>query len=348
MATPQIRVVFIEDSSLMRLIISDLLRSDPAIDLVDTAQNGKEGLEKVKQHRPDVVITDLVMPDYDGLYVVQRIMQEVPTPVVVLSALEKANPRVFDALQEGAVEFVDKPKNRVISHLREVDQPLLRAVKLAAAADISKLACQKRRQNTFAHTFAAELPYEIVCLGASTGGPGAIESILTRLPENLVIPVVIAQHMPERFLETFAQRLNNLIPLRVKLAEKGETPTGGTVYLAPGHSNTTLVREPLGGRALFKFTDRAFREFNHPSVDCLMLSVAKTYGARAIGVLMTGMGRDGTEGMAAIYAGGGYTLVQDEASSVVYGMGRSALETGVVRRSVSLADIPGFLIGCLS
>jgi two-component system chemotaxis response regulator CheB len=342
----KIKVLLIEDSGLMRLIISDILRTDKAIEIVDTAENGKEGVEKTLKYHPDVVVTDLVMPHYDGVYAVKHIMKQRPTPIVVLSSLEKADPVVFDALKEGAVDFVDKPKDKVISNIREVNHVLIDAVKAAQKANVTPLFAADKAI-THAHTFESNLNYDIIAIGSSTGGQGAIEKVIDKLPANLSIPVVIAQHMPERFLESFAKRLDTLTPLNVKLAEKGENLTGGTIYILPGHSNTKVGRDAFSGKITFAFTKREFREFNFPSVDCLFLSVAQTYAQKALGVILTGMGKDGTEGMKAIYETGGYTIAQDEASSVVYGMPKSALDSGVIKKSVPIYDISSFIIGCL-
>lgn len=342
----KIKVLLIEDSGLMRLIISDILRKDKAIEIVDTAENGKDGVEKTLKHNPDVVVTDLIMPHYDGVYAVKHIMKQKPTPIVVLSSLGKADPIVFDALKEGAVDFVDKPKEKVISNIREVNHVLIEAVKAAQKANVMPLP-RPDKAITHVHTFNAQLNYDIIAIGASTGGPGAVEKVIDKLPANLSIPVVIAQHMPERFLESFAKRLDLLTPLKVKLAEKGELLSGGTVYIVPGHSNTKVGRDAFSGKITFSSTKREFREFNFPSVDCLFLSVAATYASKAIGVILTGMGKDGTEGIKAIYEAGGYTIAQDEASSVVYGMPKSAIDSGVIKKSVPIYDISSFIIGCL-
>ncbi len=346
MPEEKIRVLLIEDSGLMRLIISDILRADAALEIVDTAENGKEGLEKTKKHKPHVVITDMIMPEYDGVYAVKHIMQEVPTPIVLLSSLGKADPAVFDALREGAVDFIDKPKDKVISGIRDVNRQLVEAVKAASKSNV--LAVKKATSKyTQAHTFNKNLLYDAICIGSSTGGPGAVEKIIEKLPENMAVPVIIAQHMPERFLESFASRLDGLSPVRVKLAENGEILCGNTIYIAPGHSNTLITTDLFTNKPAFAFTKREFKEFNFPSVDCLMLSAAEVYKNRVIGVILTGMGKDGTEGMKAIYEAHGYTIAQDEASSVVYGMPKSVVDSGVARKSVCLQDIPAFIVGCL-
>jgi two-component system chemotaxis response regulator CheB len=346
MPEEKIKVLLIEDSGLMRLIISDILRTDATIEVVDTAENGKEGLEKTLQYKPHVVVTDVTMPEYDGVYAVRKIMEQIPTPIVVLSSLGKVNSLVFDALYEGAIDFVDKPRNNSVSGIREVNSQLLNAIKAASKANPQSLIREKRRKSSVPVT-EAKSTYDAICLGASTGGPGAIEKIIEKLPASVSIPVIIAQHMPQRFIESFAKRLDSVTPLRVQLACKGEKLAGNTIYLAPGHSNTQIIQDIYSGRPVFSYTSRAYAEFNFPSVDCLMLSAAKVYKHKLIGVILSGMGKDGTEGMRAIYDAGGYTIAQDEASSIVYGMPKCVVENGAARSIIPLEDIPAAIIKCL-
>ena len=347
MAGKKIRTLLIEDSSLMRIMVSDILRGDPQIELTGTARNGKEGFEKTKALHPDVVITDMVMPGYDGLYAVNQIMKEVPTPIILLSSLEKTNPQIFDALGAGALDFVDKPQRSDGNGFDVSSKRLRRLVKSAALIKPASLIARSVKRNTLQHSFSGSLNYDVIVIGASTGGPGAVELIVKNLPANLSIPVVIAQHMPERFLLSFAQRLNEYTPLQVKIAAAEERLQGGTVYIAPGRRNLKVVGSNKKGETKFGFTQRRFREFNEPSVDCLFSSAAAVFGDKVIGVLLSGMGRDGAEGMGDILSAGGYTVAQDEQSSVVFGMPRHASEIGVVKQVVSLKEIPGFLISCL-
>ncbi len=346
MPTPPIGTLLIEDSGLMRIMLSDLLRSDPDIALLGTASNGKDGLLKARQLKPDVIITDMVMPQMDGLAVVQAVMEQRPVPVILLSALDKENPLVFEALSAGAFDFLNK---EVVGHAATDQQsPLNAMIKAAVNATPETLGRLKVRKNNHTHSFAAQLPYEIIAVGASTGGPTAVEGLLNGLPANLTIPVVVAQHMPEQFLPAFANRLNGAGPLRVKLAERNEVLRGGTVYILPGHTNTKIRRDERTQQPVFQFTNRQFKEFNHPSVDCLFSSLAQVYGQKTIGVLLTGMGKDGTRGLGAIQDQQGYTIGQDESSCVVFGMPKQAIEAGVVQQVMPLREIPGFLVSCLS
>lgn len=342
----RIRTLLIEDSAFMRKVIGDIIRSDDSLDLVGTASNGRDGSTMAFELKPDVVITDMIMPEYDGMYVVQSVMDKQPIPIILLSSLEKSDSRIFDALQQGAFEFIDKPTD--VDQIRLGHHPLLSLIREASRTDISLLkAKQLASKNSHAHTFTTTTNYDIVVIGASTGGPGAIEQIVNNLPRNLNVPVVIAQHMPARFLETFSARLNERSPLPVKLASRGEQLKGGIVYIASGESNTRIENNLVTGQPMFTFTSKKYEEFNFPSVDCLFDSVADTYGNRTIGVILTGMGKDGMIGLKKIKSLGGFTIAQDEESSVVYGMPKAAVDFGSVKQTVRLNEISGFIVSCL-
>lgn len=342
MTDRKIKTLLIEDSGFMRILLSDLLRKDENIELVGTAINGLEGVDKVKTLKPDVVITDMVMPQYDGLYVVQQLMKDMPLPIILLSSLDRADPKIFDALKEGAFDFVDKPQEKEVSHGY---LPLTRMVREASLTDYLKIRQRVKGRNTFVHTFEARLNYDIIAIGASTGGPSAVELVVTNLPNNLTIPVIIAQHMPERFIESFAARLADTIGHRVSVAKDGEHLLNKHIYLAPGTANMRI--DFSGSSPVAKYVFDQYKEFNHPSIDCLFESVANIYGSRAIGVILTGMGKDGTMGLSKIREAGGLTLTQDELSSVVYGMPKVAFESGAAMHQIPLTDIPNFIITAL-
>jgi two-component system chemotaxis response regulator CheB len=342
----RIRTLLIDDSAFMRKVIGDIIRSDDSLDLVGIANNGREGTALALELKPDVVITDMIMPDYDGMYVVQSVMEKYPTPIILLSSLEKSDTRIFDALQHGAFEFIDKPVDMDV--IRLGNYRLLELIREASRTDITLLkARQLAKKNSHAHTFTTTTQYDIVVIGASTGGPGAVEQIVNNLPSNLNIPVVIAQHMPARFLETFSARLNENSPLPVKLGSRGETLKSGIVYIASGESNTRIENNLVTGLPMITYTSKKYDEFNYPSVDCLFESVADVYGNRCIGVILTGMGKDGMVGLKKIKSLGGFTIAQDEESSVVYGMPKAAVEYDAVRQTVRLKEIPGFIVSCL-
>jgi two-component system chemotaxis response regulator CheB len=346
MPAPRVRTLLIDDSAFMRKVIGDIIRADDSLELVGIANDGRTGSEMALELKPDVVITDMVMPDYDGMFVVKSVMEKSPMPIILLSSLEKSNTRIFDALQQGAFEFIDKPTD--MEMVRVGNYPLVNLILEASRTDISLLkAKQMARKNTSHHTFSSTLHYDIVAIGASTGGPGAVELIINNLPANLQVPVIIAQHMPARFLETFSVRLNERSPIPVKLAHRGDVVKPGTIYIANGESNTRIENNIVSGLPIITYSNRKYDEFNFPSVDCLFESVADVYGMRSIGVILTGMGKDGVKGMTQIHQKGGFTIAQDEESSVVYGMPKAAADQGIVNRVVKLSEIPGFIVSCL-
>lgn len=345
MPSNKIRTILIDDSAFMRKVISDIINTDDSIELVGVANDGQQGFQMTLELNPDVVITDIVMPDFDGLFVVNAVMEKKPVPIILLSSLAKNDSRIFEALEYGAFEFIDKPVD--LSTAKVLDRRLLELIKQASKTDVSllKAKLQARKRNILTHSFTETLHYKIIVIGASTGGPSAVEYVINNLPRNLRVPVVIVQHMPHRFLETFSQRLNDQGTLPVKLAEKAETLKDGMVYVAPGESNLQI--EYIAGSPTFTFTERKYREFNNPSIDCLFESVAQSYGKYSIGVILTGMGKDGVVGLTSIKEKGGFTVAQDEDSSVVYGMPKIAYESGAVRQVVSLKQIPGYIVSCL-
>ena len=344
----KIKVLLVDDSSFMRVVLSDIVNSSPDITVLDTAVDGKEAVDKTRLLKPDVVLLDLTMKDYDGLYAVKHIMADCPTPIVILSSLGNTNPDAYvEALEAGAYDFLNKPEGIINSKIRNIDQLIFEKIKAASRIDIKNLKLRTTNINNHIHTFDKRLPFHAVVIGSSTGGTGAIEHIIINLPQNFPVPVLVAQHMPAEFVNSFASRLNGLTPLDVKVAEEGEILRGNTVYIMPGYTNT-FVKRRGEQKVVFEFTDKSYPEFNHPSVDCLMTSAAEVYGKNLIALILTGMGKDGTEGMKAIYGKGGYTIAQDEKSSVVWGMPKSAYEAGIVKQVLPLNDMPHFIVSALS
>lgn len=349
MFTPKlIRVIVVDDSSFMRLVVSDILQQDSQIIVVDTAKDGEDAYQKTVNLKPDVIILDLVMQDYDGLYAVKKIMQTVPTPIVILSSEGNVHPEsVVDALNAGAVSFVNKPRGILQSKIREIDSLLIEKVKIAAQVTAEKLTPTTKKINTNPHTFEKNTAYHIVVIGASTGGTGAIEHILLNLPSNFPLPILIAQHIPDKFVRSFAERLDHLVPLNVKVAQEDELLTAGIVYIAPCYTNMEIKQNPASQKIRISFTQEKFTHFNHPSIDCLMFSVAKIYQKYAIGILLTGMGRDGVSGLAAIKQAGGFTIAQDEKTSIIFGMPKAAIAENAVSQVLPLNEISPFVVNCL-
>jgi len=343
----KISVLIADDSVFMRMLIKDILEEDPDINVVAQAKNGRDALEQCLIFKPNVVLMDMNMGDFDGVYGVKKIMEECPTPIVILSAMGNTDMSpILEALSEGAVDYLNKPAQNN-TNLREVGAPLIQKVKEASQIKLSVILIKKDTLiNENPHSFSDDLNYDIIVIGSSTGGPTAVEQVITKLPGNLAVPVIIAQHMPANFVPSFANRLNGLTPLQVSMARKDDVVEKGKILIAPGSRNIIVKRE--NNKIVIDFSPLRFKDFNFPSVNGLMLSVAEVYGKKSIGVILTGMGRDGTDGMVAIKKAGGYTIAQSEDTCVVYGMPKSAVDTGSVNQIVSLKEIGGFLVSCLS
>jgi len=346
MAIP-IKVLLVDDSGLMRLLVSDILKVDKGIDVIATANNGKDAAEKTLQLKPDVVVMDMNMGEYDGLYGIQKIMETAPTPIVILSAVGNANfPIIQKALNLGAVDYVNKPAQNN-TKVKDVENELIQKIKIAATANISaKTINVPIKENNNSHTFS-NLNYDIIVVGSSTGGPGALENLIKKLPDNMAIPILIAQHMPANFVPSFADRLNNLSPLNISMARKGDVLAPGRILIAPGSRNM-IVEKNADNEIEIAFTSKTFKEFNYPSIDGLMLSVADVYKDRSIGIILTGMGKDGALGMHSIKLQGGYTIAQSSETCVVYGMPKVVIENGDAIATVPINEIGGFIVSCLS
>ena len=344
----QLRVLVVDDSALMRRLITDLLESDPGVKVAGTARDGLEALQQIDALHPDVVTLDVRMPRMSGLEALERIMREMPLPVVMLSGLDE--PEVaFEALELGAVDFVLKPSGTISVDLYKIRDELLEKVKVAVLANASKLARRASLSTPEAGLVSAPLPLSLplvdsdlrwaLTVAASTGGPRTLEKFLQALPSDLPAAVLVVQHMPAGFTASLARRLNTRIPLRVKEAQDRDLMEPSWVYIAQaGHH---LILEPSAGknRTQLRLDDSPPVMGLRPAADVLMKSAAQIYGPRCIGLVLTGMGSDGTRGIQAVKEHGGQTLAQDRATSVIYGMPRSAADSGFVDQVLPLEDI---------
>lgn len=344
----QIKVIVADDSGLMRLIISDIINETEGMTVVDTAVDGKDCTEKALKHNVDVIVLDMTMGEYDGIYAVKNILPKKKVPILILSAMGNTNmDPIMEALELGAVDYLNKPeKNK--AKVREISSEIVRKVRQVARSNKDTIAPMTNlKANTGFHTFDSPLNFDVIAIGASTGGPTAVEAVVSKLPGNLPVPVIIAQHMPANFIPSYAKRLDNLSPLHVIIGRKDVVMEPGKIIIASGSRNSFIKRNDRG-QAVIDFSQEKFREFNHPSIDCLMLSIAEVYGARCIAAILTGMGKDGAMGMEAIFKKGGYTIAQDQASSVVYGMPRAVQERGLAKVDLPIKEIAGFMVSCLS
>jgi len=341
----KVQVLVVDDSALMRKLISDLLESDPRIEVVDTARDGVEAIEKTCRLHPDVVTMDIQMPRMSGLDALSHIMGQCPTPVVVLTGLTDPN-LAFEALERGAVDFVLKPSGTISVDIYKVRQELVEKVKLATLVNLRKVTAKIAPASPIALRAPPGTPGKrAVAVGASTGGPKALDHLLSSLPVGLPAPVLVVQHMPPGFTRSFAERLNQRSPLLVKEAEEGDAVLPGRAYVAPGDHHMLIERQ--GGREIIRLDKSPRVKGLRPSADVTMRSVADVYGAGSIGVVLTGMGSDGAEGLKAIKERGGVTIAQDRATSIIYGMPRAAVESGCVDKVLPLDKIPGEIVRLL-
>jgi two-component system, chemotaxis family, protein-glutamate methylesterase/glutaminase len=332
------RVLVVEDSPTVRELLAEVLNSDPDIDLVGVAANGKEGIELCTTHRPDVVTMDMMMPLMSGLAATEHIMAYVPTPILVVSSSFNRGElfKMYDALVAGAVDVLEKPSGD--DPPGEWERRFLQAVKIVSRIRVIthiKARVADRSPQVNAVPAPRPVPVAVAAIGASTGGPGAIVELLRGLPANLGVPVLFVLHINPQFGHAFADWLDAQTEWRVRFARDGEpvsTATGRVVMAPPGRH--LLVK---GGR--FVLDDGPERYSCRPSVDVLFESLAAEYGPATVAALLTGMGRDGAGGLLAIRKSGGSTIAQDEATSVVYGMPREAVQIGAAASVLPINDI---------
>jgi two-component system chemotaxis response regulator CheB len=351
-----IRVLLVDDSPLVLHVLQRMLSRFSEIKVVGTAADGREALELVPTLNPDVICTDLHMLVMDGLEFTCAVMDKYPRPILVVSvSVEPGSPNVFRLLEAGAVDILPKPRDIMNGDMDRLANELASKIRILAGVKVF------RRHNTYgvvttkhlpertvipnlpAMSLGTRTPFRIVVIGASTGGPQAFRNILGQLPANFPLPVVCVQHIGSSFLSELVAWLAEVTPLPVRKAKSGEIPHAGVVYFAPEDTHLELDD---GGHFVLSATESI--DGHRPSVTATMCSVARCFGAATVGVLLTGMGRDGADGMASITASGGVTIAQDEASSTVYGMPKQAVELGVVKYVLPLEQIAPMLCGLVS
>jgi two-component system chemotaxis response regulator CheB len=339
-----IKVLIVDDSAFMRTALSRMVAHEPDFCVVGTAVSGTDALQKIVLLNPDVITLDVEMPGLNGLETLRCIMDQFPRPVIMVSSVtvKDAEP-TFDALAAGAFDYVPKQLSSTSLDILHIREDLVSKIRGAAEARSSKDHLNQLRKPPR----AADLPMKqashcapvIVALGVSTGGPKALEDMLPALPADLPVPILIVQHMPAGFAAPFAERLNKLCAVSIRQAAHGEVVRPGVVYIAPAGFHMTVER-PSNSRMLISLSDKAENQVHVPSVDVMMQSVASAFHSQAMGIIMTGMGADGAQGMNAIHREGGLTVGQDEPSCAVYGMPRVCAEMGILDRVVALSQIP--------
>lgn len=346
-----IRVVVVDDSAFMRKAIGTMLENDPEITVAGTAKNGQEGLELVRQLDPDVVTLDIEMPVMDGLTTLRHIMMEMPRPVLMISSLTvEGAEATLKALDAGAVDFIPKKLSRVSLEIINIEKDLQAKVKAVAKRPRTARALRPRSAPPIVapswSTAARSSLRTVVAVGVSTGGPPAVQSILSQLPADFPATILIAQHMPQAFTGAFAKRLNSLSPLDITEAQDGDPMAPGKVYVAPGGSHLRVRRD--GMRYVVEVSAEPAESLYKPSANELIASVAEHLGPRAVGLMLTGMGSDGLEGSKKLKSAGGRILAQSDATCVVYGMPKAVVDAGLADQVVDLADIPSALMAALA
>jgi two-component system chemotaxis response regulator CheB len=341
MAERRIRVVIVDDSLVAREMLAQILSSDPSIEIVGQAKDGKEGTEMVARLTPDLVTMDIHMPKMDGLAAVEHIMAYTPTPILVVSSsvYGAGTGRAFDALKLGALEVMKKPEPRDWEDLQRIGKEIIRKVKMLSRVKvITHLSGRKRAERRPVAPIApvghaGRRGPTLVAIGSSTGGPSALMTVLSGLPKDFPVPVLIAQHIADGFIPGLVEWLGGGCTIKVEEAVDGAAPLPGTAYLAPTGRNLEF------DGAVMRFAKPGHGQLYIPSADTLFFSVAESLKARAVGVILTGMGNDGAKGLKAMHDGGAPTVAQDEATSTVWGMPRAAAEMGAASAVLPIESV---------
>lgn len=344
--TNKIRALVVDDSAFMRGVITKMLESDEEIEVIGSAKNGLEAIEKVELLKPDVMTLDIEMPVMNGLDALKHIMEKTPLPVIMFSALTQEGAEItLEALNIGAADFIAKDFSNFSVNIINKENELVHKIKTVA---------KKKRLYSIRRVIGSRQPFSvskisknqrsILAIGASTGGPPAIEHILSCLPQDFPVPVVIAQHMPRLFTKSFAQRLNNTAKIKVKEAENGEVLKSGVAFIAPGDTHMSVKRK--GTDVFIEFVNDT-KYIYRPSVDLLFSSTASAYGEGSISVILTGMGSDGLAGTKEIRSKKGYVIAQNEETCVVFGMPRAVINANMADAVLPLEKIPEEIIKAL-
>ncbi len=362
-----INALVVDDSALMRKVVSDILREDPEIKVVATARNGLEAVEKVERFKPDVVTLDIEMPVLDGLHALGYIMSECPTPVVMLTAVDsKSAESTLNAFEYGAVDFIQKPSGNISLNISDIALEIRKKVKMASKVDLKKLGFMEEHVKKSRENEGKDLPIKqrkrsiqknkhhasnkIIAIASSTGGPRALEQVIPKLPGNLKVPVVIVQHMPAGFTASLAQRLNVQSEITVTEAKEGDILQPGHVYLAPGNYHMKIVSDEKGGifHEMVSLNQEPREQGVRPCANILFRSLVPIYGSNIIAVVLTGMGADGAEGIEEIKNAGGKAIAEDERSCVVYGMPKAIVQRGLADMTVPLEKVSDEIVRILN
>jgi len=335
-----IRVLVVDDSAFMRRVISDMINEEADMEVIGTAVDGADAIDKCCRDRPDVVTMDIAMPNMDGITALEHIMERCPTPVLMLTGISKEEADVtIRSFERGAVDFIAKPSGQISLDIHKIRVELVEKIRNTAHVSVKGIVIAPTAPVEAKKAAPVEL--KVVVLGASTGGPQAITEVLSKMPKGLNYAVLVVQHMPPTFTRSFADRLHKNALVNAKEAEEGDLVEDGIVLIAPGDRHMKVKLRRIDGklRPTITLTDEAKVHNVRPSVDLLMESAAEVFGRNVIGVILTGMGRDGASGMEAIKQHRGMTLIQNEETATVFGMPRAAQERVQVDKVVPLQDI---------
>ena len=346
----RIRVLVVDDSVVIRRLLTDILNADPEIEVCGVAPNGRIALAKLPQLNPDIVTLDIEMPELDGLGTLPLLRKDFPKlPVIMFSTLtSRGAMSTLDALSRGATDYVTKPANvgSVSAGMQCVRDQLLPRIKALCPVNQPPAVAAPKfvmpQRSPLERATRLRKSYDVIAIGSSTGGPQALTAVLKALPGSVPVPIVIVQHMPPIFTKHLADRLNQESALTVKEAQGGESLEPGHVYIAPGDYHMELRRDGIAVKTVL--TQKPPENSCRPSVDVLFRSVASVYGQGSLAVVLTGMGQDGTRGGEHIVHAGGTIVAQDEASSVVWGMPRAVTDAGLASQVLPLNSIPGELL----
>jgi two-component system chemotaxis response regulator CheB len=344
----KIKVLIVDDSALIRSVMSEIISSQSDMEVVGVAPDPLVARELIKQTNPDVLTLDVEMPKMDGLDFLEKLMRLRPMPVLMVSSLtERGSEITMRALELGAVDFVTKPKISIQSGMREYTELIADKIRAAAKARVKARTLAPAKPGGALPQIRNPLTSseKLIIIGASTGGTEAIREFLMQMPSDCP-GILIAQHMPEGFTTSFARRLDALCKISVREAAGEERVLPGHAYIAPGHSHLMLVRS--GANYVTRIDQGAPVNRHRPSVDVLFRSAAAAAGKNAVGVILTGMGKDGALGMVEMKTAGAYNFAQDEASCVVFGMPREAIAVGAVHEVAPLTELPGKVLGYLA
>lgn len=338
-----IKVMIVDDSPFMRKILTDIFTQDKEIAIVGEAKNGKEALQKIPLYKPDVITLDVEMPIMDGITTLKHIVHEYKLPVVMISSLTvEGAESTLKALEIGAVDFISKPKNIFSLSGETIKYEIINKIKAASKSKINieytheKILETVERPKKIARPSKKDYEY-LIAIGTSTGGPRALQNVLPLIPGDINGTIVVVQHMPPNFTKSLADRLNNLSDIVVKEGEEGDILQRGYCYIAPGGYHMRVLNNE--GHCTIHLSQEPAIKGLRPAADLLMESVAKIDNFKKLGIVMTGMGSDGSNGIIKIKKANGYTMAQDEETSVVYGMPRSAIETKHIDKIVPLDNI---------